>query len=107
MNTIVSVVLLVSFLQPAADRLHAYVSSATASEKQKPTEPIDINLATAKDFATLPGVGPKIGQRIVAFREKHGPFRRVEDLLVIRGIGRKKWKAIRPFLKVEPGGKKQ
>ena len=70
------------------------------SEETKPIQPIDINRATEAEFAELPGIGPELARRIVAFREKHGAFRRVEDLLVIRGMGRKKWKAIRPYLKV-------
>jgi competence protein ComEA len=61
---------------------------------------LDINQASAEDFAKLPGIGPKLAERIVAFRQKHGPFRRVEDLLAIRGIGHKKWKKIRPYLRV-------
>ena len=61
---------------------------------------LDINQATAEDFATLPGIGPKLASQIVAYRERHGPFRRVEDLLAIRGIGPKKWRAIRPYLRV-------
>jgi len=65
-----------------------------------PSLVIDINQATAGDFQKLPGIGPALAGRIVAFRAKHGPFRRVEDLLAVRGIGHKKWKAIRPFLKV-------
>jgi competence protein ComEA len=72
-----------------------------------PAAAIDINQATVEDFSKLPGIGPKLARRIVAFREKHGPFRRVEDLLAIRGIGHKKWKKIRPYLRVgaEAGGK--
>jgi competence protein ComEA len=65
-----------------------------------PSLVIDINQATAEDFQKLPGIGPGLAGRIVAYRKKHGPFRRVEDLLVVRGIGHKKWKAIRPYLKV-------
>ena len=65
-----------------------------------PSPVIDINQATAEDFQKLPGIGPGLAGRIVAYRKKHGPFRRVEDLLVVRGIGHKKWKAIRPYLKV-------
>ncbi len=61
---------------------------------------LDVNQASAEDFATLPGIGPKLAGQIVAYREKHGPFLRVEDLLVIRGIGPKKWKTIRPHLRV-------
>lgn len=59
---------------------------------------VDINRASVEEFTKLPGIGPELARRIVTFREKHGPFRRVEDLLVIRGIGHKKWKAIRAHL---------
>lgn len=62
---------------------------------------IDINRASAEDFIHLPGVGPELARRIVAYRVKHGVFRRVEDLLIIRGIGPKKWRVLRPYLRVE------
>ncbi|MFB3920294.1 MAG: ComEA family DNA-binding protein [Terriglobia bacterium] len=68
---------------------------------------VDINRATAEDFTKLPGIGPELARRIVTFREKHGPFKRVEDLLAIRGIGRKKWKVIRPSLKIDTPSKKK
>jgi competence protein ComEA len=61
---------------------------------------IDINKATANDLQTLPGIGPSLAKQIVAYREKHGPFRRVEDLMAIRGIGLKKWQQIRPYVRV-------
>jgi len=72
----------------------------TRRTAEAPATAVDINRAAVEDFSRLPGIGPKLAQRIVAFREKHGPFRRVEDLLAIRGIGHKKWKKIRPFLRV-------
>lgn len=61
---------------------------------------LDINRASAEDFEKLPGIGPEFARRIVTYRKKHGPFRRVEDLIAIRGIGLKKWRAIRPYLTV-------
>jgi competence ComEA-like helix-hairpin-helix protein len=61
---------------------------------------IDVNQASAEEFARLPGIGPKLAERIVSFRKKHGPFRREEDLLAIEGIGYGKWKGIRPYLKL-------
>jgi competence protein ComEA len=64
---------------------------------------IDINKATANDLEKLPGIGPNLAKQIVAYREKHGPFRRTEDLMVIKGIGFKKWKEIRPFIRVGDG----
>ena len=65
-----------------------------------PPAAIDINKATANDLQKLPGIGPGLAKQIVAYREKHGPFRRVEDLMVIKGIGFKKWKEIRPLVRV-------
>ena len=74
--------------------------AAVQKTKLNQTVVLEINQASAADFATLPGIGPKLAGQIVAYREKHGAFRRVEDLLVLRGIGPRKWKAIRPHLRV-------
>ena len=65
-----------------------------------PAAAIDINKATANDLLKLPGIGPGLAKQIVAYRKKHGPFIRIEDLMVIKGIGFKKWKEIRPFITV-------
>ena len=97
-------------LQPGLKASAATPQQAEAQkgkEKDATVPVIDINQASEEDFAKLPGVGPELARRIVAFREKHGPFRRVEDLLVIRGIGHKKWRKIRPYLRVgQDEGKK-
>ena len=77
------------------------------SATNQPSFVIDINQATAEDFQKLPGIGPALARRIVTFREKHGPFRRVEDLLAIRGIGHKKWKAIRAHVIIGETSKKK
>jgi competence protein ComEA len=88
-------------LQPGLKVSPASAQQAEAEKAKGATvSTIDINQASEEDFAKLPGVGPELARRIVAFREKHGPFRRVEDLLVIRGIGHKKWRKMRPYLRV-------
>lgn len=83
----------------------SFAPATQHKESQKPAEvrfaPIEINTASAEDFAKLPGIGPELAHRIVDYRTKHGPFHRVEDLLVIRGIGPKKWKVLRPYLRIE------
>jgi competence protein ComEA len=56
---------------------------------------INLNTATAKQLETLPGIGPALAKRIVAFREKRQGFKRIEELLAIPGISERKWKAIR------------
>jgi competence protein ComEA len=48
---------------------------------------INVNSATAKELERLPRVGPALAARIVQWREEHGPFRSIEDLRHVRGIG--------------------
>jgi competence protein ComEA len=78
----------------------AYAGASLA--KQPPSKPLDLNTATADELQQLPGIGPSTAAAIVAFREKSGPFRRVEDLLAIHGISKKKLEAIRPYVIVVP-----
>jgi competence protein ComEA len=52
--------------------------------------PINVNTATLDQLETLPGIGPALGQRIIDYREQHGPFQSVEDLLEVSGIGEKR-----------------
>nr|WP_249419784.1 helix-hairpin-helix domain-containing protein [Rhabdothermincola salaria] len=59
------------------------------------TGPIDVNAATVAELDALPGVGPATAEAIVAHRETNGPFRRVEDLLGVRGIGPSKLDGLR------------
>jgi competence protein ComEA len=59
---------------------------ATAAPVAEETRPIDVNRATAAELERLPGVGPALAQRIVAYREAHGPFRSVEELAMVPGI---------------------
>ena len=63
---------------------------------------INLNTATAKELESLPGIGPALAKRIIAFRDKRQGFRRVEELLAIQGISEKKWKAIRDKVEVKP-----
>ncbi len=56
--------------------------------------PIDVNRADAVQLQALPGVGPATAEAIVAFREEHGPFRSIDDLLDVPGIGPSKLAAI-------------
>ncbi len=61
---------------------------------------VNINTATAAELERLPRIGPKTAERIVAFRETNGPFRRVEDLMLIRGIGEKTFEGLRAYVVV-------
>jgi competence protein ComEA len=73
---------------------------AQGKAAKPPAMAIDINKASVSDLQKLPGIGPSLAKQVVAYREKNGPFRRVEDLMVIKGIGFKKWKKIRPYVRI-------
>jgi competence ComEA-like helix-hairpin-helix protein len=76
------------------------IASGVAAKKFPPAKPLDLNTATAVELAQLPGVGPSMAKAIVQFREKSGPFERVQDLLAIRGITERKLRQIRPYVSV-------
>lgn len=62
---------------------------------------VNINTADAALLETVPGIGPTIANRIIAYREANGPFQKVEDLLKVSGIGPKTLEKIKPYLTVE------
>jgi len=61
---------------------------------------LNINTATATELATLPGIGPALAQRIVEYRQTHGPFARIEDLKKVSGIGDKVFERIKDLITI-------
>lgn len=72
---------------------------ASAGETQ--TAQIDLNHASETELTALPGVGPSRARAIVAYRERR-PFRRVEEVMRVRGIGRATFRQMRAMLTVSP-----
>lgn len=60
---------------------------------------VDLNRAGVDELEGLPGVGPVLAERIVAYRTEHGPFQAIEDLLSVTGIGERKLESLRPHLR--------
>lgn len=63
---------------------------------------ININTATLAELDTLPRIGPAIAQRIIDYRTANGPFRRIEDIQNVRGIGPATFEQIKDLITVEP-----
>lgn len=63
---------------------------------------LDLNRATQADFERLPGIGPVLAARIIAYREAHGRFATVSGLLFVEGIGEGKLSAIEEYIYVKP-----
>lgn len=62
---------------------------------------IDINTASPAELEKLPGIGPGLAARIVEHRERYGRFRRVEHLIMVRGIGDRRFRKMRAFIRAE------
>ncbi|MES9541171.1 helix-hairpin-helix domain-containing protein [Actinomadura sp. NPDC000600] len=65
-----------------------------------PGTPVDLNAATPDQLDDLPGVGPVLAQRIVAYRTQHGGFRSVEQLQEVSGIGARRFADLKPMVRV-------
>jgi competence protein ComEA len=62
---------------------------------------VDINSAGAAELESLPHVGPALARKIIEHRERYGPFRRVEHLLVIEGMSENRFRDLRQFINTE------
>ncbi len=84
----------------------ALIAAGERTKQKPPAKPLDLNAASVEQLQQLPGIGPVTAKAIVRFREKSGPFRRVEELLAVRGITRRKLEKLRPYLILAPAAKK-
>ena len=96
---IASLALVAAFAaQPAAQT--AQKAAATRTEAKPAAAPINLNTATAVELEKLPGIGQKVAARIVEYRQKHGPFKKVEELMNVQGVGEKSFLQFRSQLTV-------
>jgi competence protein ComEA len=65
--------------------------------------PLNVNNASAEQLEALPGIGAAMAGRIIEYRQKHGPFKRLEDLMNVRGIGEKNFQKLKPLITVASG----
>ena len=73
-------------------------SSEILSRKDLPPDLLDLNLATGEQIETLPGVGPVLAKRIIAWRDSLGGFKKTDDLMAVPGIGSKRLAKLRPLI---------
>jgi competence protein ComEA len=64
------------------------------------TAVVNLNSATAAQIASLPGIGPKTADLVVQYRQKNGPFKKIEEIMNVRGIGEKSFLKIKDRLAV-------
>jgi competence protein ComEA len=93
------IVALVSLVCAHSQPVSAQAASRTAA-KATVSGIVNINTAAAADFVGLPGIGTKTAARIIEYRQKNGPFKKVEELMNVRGIGEKNFLKLKPQLTV-------
>ena len=96
-----SAALLVTFATPSF-ATGAPVGSQKPPAATKTVAPVNLNTATQTELETLPGVGPAVATRILEYRQKNGGFKKLEDLMNVRGIGEKTFLKLKPMLTITP-----
>jgi len=79
----------------------ASTTPAAASTLVPSGSPVNLNTATASELDRLPGIGPSLAKEIITYREAHGAFARVDDLLLVPGIGPAKLASLRDLVSVD------
>ena len=82
----------------AFSRSGGHAALPVAEQELAEAQRLNINRATAAELETLPGIGPELAGRIIAYREQYGDFLSVDELTAVRGIGEKKLAAIRAYI---------
>jgi competence protein ComEA len=95
----IQALLLDTGVEPDADLSHIEIYISREGEGQSPQK-IDINRAELWLLEALPGIGESLAQRIVDYRSEHGPFKRIEDLLKVSGIGEGTFNKIKDYITV-------
>jgi competence protein ComEA len=99
MTRIVPVVALVlmSFTSAAAQEGGRKTTPAPTASA---SAPLNLNTATVTQLETLPGIGKATAERILEYRQKMGGFKKVEDLMNVRGVGEKSFLRLKPLITV-------
>jgi competence protein ComEA len=79
--------------------LIAASSAAYAEEEATPSKIVNINTAGSAELESLPGIGPSKAAAIIDYRTKH-PFAKVDDITKVKGIGKKTFLKLKPYLAV-------
>jgi competence protein ComEA len=101
-------VLMVSFIGFMCVSLAAQQAGAPAAKAASPgksvsaSAPVNLNTATQAQLEALPGIGPSAAQRILEYRQKNGSFKKIEDLMQVKGIGEKSFLKLKPLITVGP-----
>ncbi len=95
---------LVASSSPASAQATKAASAAKAGTPAKaratPASPVNLHSASVAQLQTLPGIGASTAQRIIDYRQKNGSFKKIEELMNVKGIGEKSFLKLKPMISV-------
>ena len=80
--------------------LTSAVAKNTTENAATLTDKVNINTSSEKALESVPGIGPKTAQNIYAYKKENGNFNTIDDLLNVKGIGKKSLKKMKPYLTI-------
>jgi competence protein ComEA len=104
MRFVIPTGLLVCALAVAAAGVHAQSATGdrAAAGKAAAAAAVNLNTASVAQLEVLPGIGPRTAERIVEYRQKNGQFKKIEELMNVKGIGEKSFLKIKDRITVAP-----
>ena len=100
-TTLATVLAICGTILTASPGYTATTQQAAPPVTQAASKPaINLNAATVEQLETLPGIGRKTAERIIEYRTKSGGFKRIEDLMNVKGIGEKSFLKLKPLIAV-------
>jgi len=92
---------LLAALLLAAPATPAAAQTQPAAAPARPAT-VDLNTASVADLERLPGIGRRTAERIVEHRQKNGGFKKIEELMNVKGVGEKSFLRLKPLITVGP-----
>jgi len=98
--SIVAAAVMLSAFPPVSLVAQSKASSQATAAKSTSGKLVNINTASAAELDGLPGIGAKTAALIVEYRQKNGPFKKIEELMNVRGVGEKNFLKLKDQISV-------